>query len=348
MNRILSSLIIAGSLIISAPTIAQKEKDQFTSLIPIQSVVDFGEWDGADVTGGSIIPIATEGFCIVYTKKQDNTLHQVDYGLSMSGPVNGGSFTISNGLSNLPVSFTVNKAAANISTGAAPINPWTPGYTYNVTFPNPAASNSDIHSGMHLFPNGCDDAKYFLEISISSADIVALANPTGVFTGSFSLVVDPVFNSGNLQVDNLYFDVQITISSSVYISQLAASIDLGATSTEDFCIWSFSGDNITLSIAGTETPVDGQPFSMVGRDIANVIVGTIGYQIQLDSLRDGQSVSSVANGGTNTSLPTVNALEYDCTGANGMNYRLTFTVFDQASDAPGDYTDTLVLTAAPM
>jgi hypothetical protein len=340
-------IIIVFALLCSSGAFGQREKDQFTSLIPFQSPVDFGSWDGSDVAGGSIIPDATEGFCIVYNKKQGNTLHQVDYDLTITGPVVAGQYTISNGTSDLPITFVVTKDPNNIATSSEPLAPWAPGYTYNVAWPNPATANNELTATTE-FPGGCTDAKFYIDISISGSDLASLPDPVGFFTGSFVLAVNPIFSSGNIKVDNLHFDVQIAVISSVYITQLAPSVNLATTLTEDFCIWSFGGEDVSLTIAGTETAVDSREFSLVNRDAGGTAVDTIGYNVQLDSLRDGQTINSVNNGGANSNLPTVPASENDCSGSNGLNYRLTFDVENKPSARPGDYSDTLVLTAAPM
>lgn len=339
--------VIVFALLCSSGAFAQKEKDQFTSLIPFQSPVDFGTWDGTDVAGGSIIPDATEGFCIVYNKKQGNTFHQVDYDLSITGPVVSGQYTITNGTSDLPITFIVSKDSANIATSGDPISPWTPGYTYNVVFPNSATQNKDLDATTE-FPGGCKDAKFFVDISINGSDLANLEDPVGFFSGSFVLAVHPVFASGNLKVDNLYFDVEISVISSVYITQLSPTLNLTNTLTEDFCIWSFAGEDITLTVAGAEAPNDGRQFSLVNRNAVGADIDSLGYDVRLDSLRDGQTIGTVSNGLAYGNLPTVPASEHDCSGSNGLNYRLTFDVENKPSARPGDYSDTLVLTAAPM
>ncbi|NVK10806.1 MAG: hypothetical protein HWD83_02265 [Gammaproteobacteria bacterium] len=320
----------------------------FTALLTIQSPVDFGEWDGIDITGGAIIPDANEGFCIIYQEQKNNTLHKVDYDLSLNGDASSGQYTITNGTSNLPIRFSLSKAGTNISTSGDAINPWTPGYVFSVTFENPATKKSELNSSTE-FPNGCNDAKFLMDISIDGNDIVQLNDRLGTFTGTFWLSVTPNNFSGNsIKQDIIEFDVQVTVTSSVYITQLPPTLDLTTTNSTDFCIWSFAGDDTSLTIAGTETQSSGREFSMVNRDAGGAIVDTIGYNVRLDSLRDSQTVSTVSNGDVINNLPTVDANEYNCSGTDGLNYRLTFDVANHSTSRPGEYKDTLVLTATPM
>lgn len=350
MRLFFCCIVIIASALLSGDALGQKG-DQFTSLIPLQHA-EFGEWDGVDLIGGSIIPDIEEGFCIVYVKKQDESLHQVDYSLeiqpSTGASIVNGSFVIQNSTgSQLPVTFTVNKTSSNISSSPNPPVPWPAGNVYSTSFPNAVTRNKDIGPNS-LFPNGCNDAKFVLDISILGSDIVNLPDPAGTFAGTFQLLIDPVFNSGNITVDTLEFDVTLSVVSSVYITQLSPAIDLANTLAEEFCIWSFGGEDVSLTIAGTETAVDSREFSMVNRDAGGTPIDTIGYDVQLDSLRDGQTVATVANGAANSNLPTVPGSEHNCSGSNGLNYRLTFDVENKSSARPGDYSDTLVLTAAPM
>ena len=348
-NRLFRDLIFTLLLVclLFGPTPSNAQgSGAFTALVEIQDA-DFGVWSGAELVGGSIIPVGNDGFCILYQRQiLAPELMRVNYELELTGPSSGNDYVLQSSGGNLPVSFRMSPAAGStISFSGAPGADLVPASVYQVTFPNAATSIFNLFGDNFISPGGCNDARFDFEISISSADVIALADPTNTFSSNFQI---QVYSPGWLNFiggdDLIDFNVSIAIESSVYIDQLSETIDLNSQTRENFCLWSFDGSSVNLT-ADSANPGS---FTLENRDDGGVLVDSIPYTLRLRSLYNG-SRSTLTNGIPVTGLVTESAASggVNCGGSQGLNYRLIFNVSDSSGKAAGDYTDRITLTVEP-
>ena len=327
---------------------AQNDKDQFSALLQIQDV-DFGEWDGADLAEGTVIPIADEGFCFVFSNKKQTGFFRVNYALSVEQTSAGTAYSLlgTNG-ANLPINFNLSKKAGNTTNtpDAVPLNP---GATPASNFSEPVATkNQELNASTQFASQNaaCTANTFDFSIQILGSDIASLgANALSTFTGVFELVADPTEYNGAAKSDPTEFTVSITISSSVYLSQLPPSIDLNTQNSANFCIWSFAGDDVNITLSGLQSAPSGglYNFGMLETN-GGTPAQTIGYNIDLTDLRQNDTRTQVGNGVAETTMTSVDANEYNCTGSGGLNYQLDFDLEDASGKRAGSYQDTLTVT----
>ncbi|WP_298636927.1 hypothetical protein [uncultured Umboniibacter sp.] len=327
---------------------AQNDKDQFSALLQIQDV-DFGEWDGADLAEGTVIPIVDEGFCFVFSNKKQTGYFRVNYALSVEQTTAGTAYSLlgANG-ANLPIKFNLTKLAGNI-TNTPDAVPLLPGAAPASNFSDPVATKNlelDASTQFASQSAACTANTFDFSIQILGSDIASLgANALSTFTGVFDLVADPTEYNGAAKSDPTEFAVSITISSSVYLSQLPPSIDLNTQTSANFCIWSFAGDDVDITLSGLQpAPVGGlYNFGMLETD-GGTPAQTIGYNIDLTDLRQSDMRTQVDNGVAENAMSSVDASEYNCSGSNGLNYQLDFDLEDSSGKRSGTYKDTLTVS----
>ena len=327
---------------------AQQDKDQFSALLAIQDV-DFGEWDGADLAEGTVIPIADEGFCFVFSNKKQTGYFRVNYALSVEQTSTGTPYSLlgANGAS-LPVNFNLSKKAGN-TTNTPDAVPLLPGAAPASSFSDPVATkNNELNASTQFASQtaACTANTFDFSIQILGSDIASLgANALSTFTGVFDLVADPTEYNGAAKSDPTEFTVSITISSSVYLSQLPSSIDLNTQTSANFCIWSFAGDYVDITVSGLQDPPSGglYKFGLI-ETAGGTPAQTIGYNVDLTDLRQNDTRLQVDNGMAEANMSSVGASEYDCTGADGLNYQLDFDLEDASGKRAGAYKDTLTVS----
>ena len=330
---------------------AANDKDQFSSVLTIQDV-DFGDWDGSDLAEGTVIPIAEEGFCFVFSHSKGPNLvgyFRVNYALSVEQVSTSTPYSLdgANG-AILPITFNLSKRAGN-STNMPDAVPLNPGATPASNFSEPVATKPKELDASTQFASqsaACTANTFDFSIQILGSDIAALgANAVTTFTGSFDLVVDPTEFNGAVKTDKITFTVSITISSSVYLSQLPPSIDLNTQNSANFCIWSFAGDDVNITLSGLQSAPSGglYNFGMLETN-GGTPAQTIGYNIDLTDLRQNDTRNQVSNGVAENTMTSVDANEYNCSGAGGLNYQLDFDLEDASGKRAGSYQDTLTVT----
>ncbi|RMA77662.1 hypothetical protein [Umboniibacter marinipuniceus] len=327
---------------------AQSDKDHFTALLEIQDV-DFGDWDGVDIAEGTVIPIADEGFCFIFSTKKETEYFRVNYALSVEQKSNGTPYTLlgANG-ANLPVRFNLSKKTGN-TTNTPNAVPLLPGDAPASNFSEPVATkNNELNASTQFASQtaACTANTFDFSIQILGSDIAALGvNALSAFTGTFDLVADPTEYNGAGKTDPTEFTVSITISSSVYLSQLPTSIDLNTQTSANFCIWSFASDDVNITLSGVQAaPIGGlYNFGLI-ETAGGTPAQTIGYNVDLTDLRQTDTRTQVGNGIAETNMSSVGASEYNCTGANGLNYQLDFDLEDASGKRAGAYKDTLTVS----
>ncbi len=315
---------------------------------------DFGEWTGAELVSGDIIPTDSDGFCILYEYRGffRRQLSQLDYTMIFTGPSAGGDFVLSNGVNDLPVTFQLSPASGSIiSISGTPEAKVLPSFPYAVEFPVSPVDDFDfiVNLPNYLAPNGCADAKFDFLISINSQDIVALAEPTGDFRGDFQIDVNsPVLGLFLPGSDVIRFSVEISVTSSVYIDQLPSSIDLAATTRQNFCLWSFDGVNVDVTISANNPAYNGYNFSLQLSNDNDVVVDSIGYALSLRDIAERRRFGNLSNGQVIAGRTTASAAANDTNcSTGGLNYRLIFDLEDYSSKEAGFYSDTITIVITP-